>query len=317
MSFAGAAMTMAMLWVAAGDPVELTDLLAKGKLATDLGQYEEAASAFGAVADAAGASNALRAEALVRLGSAQQAAGDFKAALKSFDRAWQGPARNDADSLALLVQAVGGALPGRDRWAQIWEQVVLVADRSDPKRPVMTVVWPGVPRPSRRAYIGLPIILDFKEANLNDVFRLFADVTGFNVVVFPGVRGTVTIKVDHRPWDQALERVLTPHGLVYRVDGNVVLIGPPGQVGTAIPFGGRPIDVDLKDEDLSQTLADIARNGNETVVLDPAVSGRVTLKLNRVPWDQAFDVVARVNGLAWTRDGGVIRVAPRRNAKAL
>ena len=51
------------------------------------------------------------------------------------------------------------------------------------------------------------------------------------------------------------------------------------------------------------------------MVLDPVVSGRVTLKLNRVPWDQAFDVVVRVNGLAWSRQGGVIRVAPRPKAK--
>jgi len=310
------AVTMAMLWAGAGDPVELTDLMAKGKLATDLGQYDEAASAFVAVADAAGASNALRAEALVRLGSAQQAAGDFKAALKSFDRAWQGPARHDPDSLALLVQAVGGPLPGPDRWAQIWEQVVLVPDRSDAKRPTMTILWPGVPHSVHRAYTGQPIALDFREMNLHDVFRLFADVTGYNIVVFPGVRGTVTTKASEQPWDQALEGIVMSQGLVYRVDGNVVLIGTPGQVGAAIRFGGRPIDVDLKDQDLAQALAEIARNGSETVVLDPVVSGRVTLKLNRVPWDQAFDVVARVNGLVWSRQGGVIRVAPRPKAKA-
>ena len=42
--------------------------------------------------------------------------------------------------------------------------------------------------------------------------------------------------------------------------------------------------------------------------------GKVTLKLNDVAWDQAFDLLVRVNGLAWTRTGDVIRVEPQRRA---
>jgi type IV pilus assembly protein PilQ len=42
--------------------------------------------------------------------------------------------------------------------------------------------------------------------------------------------------------------------------------------------------------------------------------GKVTLKLNDVPWDQAFDLVIRTNGLTWTRTGDVIRVEPPRRA---
>jgi type II secretory pathway component HofQ len=34
----------------------------------------------------------------------------------------------------------------------------------------------------------------------------------------------------------------------------------------------------------------------------------VTLKLNDVPWDQAFDLLARVNGLRWKRQGNVMAV---------
>jgi hypothetical protein len=40
--------------------------------------------------------------------------------------------------------------------------------------------------------LGTPISLDFKDGDLQDIFRLFADISGLNVVVNPGVSGKVT-----------------------------------------------------------------------------------------------------------------------------
>jgi tetratricopeptide (TPR) repeat protein len=299
----------------ADDPAELTDLMARGKLAADLGDHPAAVEAFAAVAQAPGASPALRAEARVRLGSARLAAGDHKGAVEAFDRAWRDHGR-DREALALLVRAAGGALPGPDRWAAIWNRVIVTVDRSDPARPRMRVIWPDVP-PYATGPIARPtdITLDFKDGNLNDIFRLFADITGLNVVVFPGIRGTITVSMQHVPWPEALERVLTPYGMVFRVDGNVLWIGPPARLGAPPKYAGQAIDVDFKDEDLRQALASLARSGKETLVVDPVVEGRVTLKLEAVPWDQALDVVVRVNGLAWSREGGAIRVGPRPRAR--
>jgi type IV pilus assembly protein PilQ len=45
------------------------------------------------------------------------------------------------------------------------------------------------------------------------------------------------------------------------------------------------------------------------VVLDPNVSGVVTVVLDEVPWDQAMDIVDRNNGLDCTRTGNVVRIA--------
>jgi hypothetical protein len=297
--------------VAADDPAALTDLMAKGKLAADLGRHDEAVAAFAAVADAPKVSDPMRAEALVRLGAARRSAGDDEGALHAFERAWSDHASRDPQALAVLVLTVGGALPGQARWAQIWQRVALTADRSDPAHPVLTVTWPDVPRPARRAYSGQPVTLDLKDGKLSDIFRLYADMTGLNVVVNPGVRGEITIKVKDMPWDDALDRILTPNGLVARHQGNVLWIAPPEQLGPARTFAGRPIEVDVNDRDLVALLSSIARNGGATVAADPSVAGKVTLKLAGVPWDQAFDIVAGVNGLDWTRDGGVIRVTPR------
>jgi type IV pilus assembly protein PilQ len=48
--------------------------------------------------------------------------------------------------------------------------------------------------------------------------------------------------------------------------------------------------------------------GHANIVVADGVSGRVTIRMKHVPWDQALDVVARAKGLAIERDGGVMLV---------
>jgi hypothetical protein len=61
-------------------------------------------------------------------------------------------------------------------------------------------------------------------------------------------------------------------------------------------------------------LAELAASGGATVVIDPTVRGNVVLKLNQVRWDQAFDIVVRVNGLDWIREGDSLKVFPRKRS---
>jgi hypothetical protein len=76
-----------------------------------------------------------------------------------------------------------------------------------------------------RSYTGHAISLDFKDGQLADVFRLFADISGLNVVVNPGIRGKVTLRFNEIPWDQALDLILMANGLTYLLEGNVLRIG--------------------------------------------------------------------------------------------
>jgi Tfp pilus assembly protein PilP len=245
--------------------------------------------------------------------------------MEAFDAAWKHVLdHEDRDTLALMVQALNEPMPSAERWAQIWKRVVLVKDESDPARPTRRVVWPDVPPTPGRVYRGHPISLDLKSGDLSNVFRLFADASGLNVVVSPGVSGKVTAKINEAPWDQALDRILAPNGLSYSWEGSVLRIAPPSQLagGTAArassKFSGALVDVDFKDIDLGAALSALAANGNVTVTIEPSVHERVTVKLNRVPWDQAFDLVAKTNGLVSMREGNALRVspAPRRRATA-
>jgi type IV pilus assembly protein PilQ len=93
-----------------------------------------------------------------------------------------------------------------------------------PARP--TEFEPVTLDPSQRAYTGHPISLDFKDGDLQDIFRLFADISGLNIVVNPGVSGKVTLKLNEVPWDQALDLILKANGLGYTLEGNVIRIAP-------------------------------------------------------------------------------------------
>jgi type IV pilus assembly protein PilQ len=83
---------------------------------------------------------------------------------------------------------------------------------------------PRPPVAGEKVYTGHPISLDFKDGDLQDIFRLFADISGMNVVVNPGVSGKVTLKLNEVPWDQALDLILKANGLGYTLEGNVIRI---------------------------------------------------------------------------------------------
>ncbi len=85
---------------------------------------------------------------------------------------------------------------------------------------------------------GHPISLDFKDGDLQDIFRLFADITGLNVVVNPGISGRVTLVLKEVPWDQSLDLILKINGLGYTIEDNVLRIAT--LFGHAERAGGSP-----------------------------------------------------------------------------
>ncbi len=85
---------------------------------------------------------------------------------------------------------------------------------------------------------------------------------------------------------------------------------PSGEgAGSATVYTGEPISVNLKDVDLKDFFRLIHEISGLNIVLDPNVSGTVTLALLDVPWDQVLDLVLKNNGLGSTLEGNVLRIA--------
>jgi type IV pilus assembly protein PilQ len=75
-------------------------------------------------------------------------------------------------------------------------------------------------------------------------------------------------------------------------------------------FTGEPITLTLKDADIKDVLRTFAKLTGLNIVLDPGASGSVTVELYDVPWDQALDLVLRINDLDYVLENNVMRVAP-------
>ncbi len=75
-------------------------------------------------------------------------------------------------------------------------------------------------------YVGQRVSLDFKDADILNVFRIIAEVSNLNIITADDVKGKVTLRLINVPWDQALDLVLTSKSLGVRQDGNVLRIAP-------------------------------------------------------------------------------------------
>ncbi|MGH7930030.1 MAG: secretin and TonB N-terminal domain-containing protein, partial [Candidatus Binatia bacterium] len=79
-------------------------------------------------------------------------------------------------------------------------------------------------------YTGQKLSLDFKDADIKNVFRLLAEVSGLNIVVTNDVNRKVTLRLVDVPWDQALDLLINTNGLGKEQIGNVVRISTAGQL---------------------------------------------------------------------------------------
>jgi type IV pilus assembly protein PilQ len=75
-----------------------------------------------------------------------------------------------------------------------------------------------------KAYTGQKISLDFKDADIKNVFRLLAEVSGLNIVVTNDVNRRVTLRLVEVPWDQAMDLLISTNGLDKEQIGNVVRV---------------------------------------------------------------------------------------------
>ncbi len=81
-----------------------------------------------------------------------------------------------------------------------------------------------------REYTGDRLTLNFQDLETRAVLQLIADFSGLNIVVSDTVQGSVTLRLQNVPWDQALDIVMTTKGLDMRRNGNVVIVAPAEEI---------------------------------------------------------------------------------------
>lgn len=81
-----------------------------------------------------------------------------------------------------------------------------------------------------REYTGERLTLNFQDLETRAVLQLIADFSGLNIVVSDTVQGSVTLRLQNVPWDQALDIVMTTKGLDMRRNGNVIIVAPAEEI---------------------------------------------------------------------------------------
>lgn len=103
-------------------------------------------------------------------------------------------------------------------------------------------------------YSGKKISLDFQDADIRPIFRLLADVGGYNLVLDPSVKGNITIKLLNVPWDQAIDIILNTFSLSKSIEGNILWIAPTNVLSRMAEDKLKAKDIGEKSEELIQEI---------------------------------------------------------------
>jgi type IV pilus assembly protein PilQ len=128
--------------------------------------------------------------------------------------------------------AVAGAAPAQGEQTSPPVKLEITPSKPSSTLPLGGGAVPGAPTtmeaPAPR-YVGEKISLDFQNADINDILRLVAEVSGLNIIAGGDVQGTVTTRMVDVPWDQALDVILKINGLAQEREGNIIRVAPLGR----------------------------------------------------------------------------------------
>jgi len=83
---------------------------------------------------------------------------------------------------------------------------------------------------TRVKYKGDHLSLNFQNIDIRSVIAILAEFTGQNVVAGDDVNGTITLKLDDVPWDEALDFIMMTKNLEKFESDSVTLIAPVGEI---------------------------------------------------------------------------------------
>jgi len=114
--------------------------------------------------------------------------------------------------------------------------------------------------------------------------------------------------------------VIQPHGdfdyLSYQADNKLtisvkpVVLSRPAQVDKIQEYKGQKLSLNFQDIEVRSVLQLIADFTGLNLVASDSVAGKITIRLQNVPWDQALDIIMKSKGLDKRQIGNVIMIAP-------
>ncbi|MHB8920544.1 MAG: type IV pilus secretin PilQ [Halothiobacillus sp.] len=88
----------------------------------------------------------------------------------------------------------------------------------------------GAQNVGEKKFTGERLTLKFQDIQIRPLLQLIADFTGNNIVVSDDVKGSISLRLENVPWDQALDLILVTKGLSMRKNGNVMYVAPTADI---------------------------------------------------------------------------------------
>ncbi|EAA3799173.1 MULTISPECIES: type IV pilus secretin PilQ [unclassified Pseudomonas] len=146
----------------------------------------------------------------------------------------------------------------------------------------------------RFAYTGEKLSLNFQDIDVRSVLQLIADFTDLNLVASDTVEGSITLRLQNVPWDQALDLVLKTRGLDKRKVGNVLLVAPADEIAAR----------ERQELEAQNQIAELAPLRRELIQVNYAKASDIA---------QLFQSVAATDGKG-SGDRGTVTVDDRTNS---
>ena len=211
-------------------------------------------------------------------------------------------ASRDPQVVNIVVQLSGSATQKlvRDNGKVVWEitgtekaPAPVVAETAVTRTPqtagfaqaaatVARTTMPAAPGTGRARRVSL----NFKDADIVNVIRLIADVTGENIITSEDVKGKVTVRLRNVPWETALDTILKSKGYDKVRSNNILRISSAQQIQ-------------------AEREAEVARQRANELIEEKVI------KIITVNYATASEIVGQLKGLLSTR--GTVQTDDRTN----
>jgi type IV pilus assembly protein PilQ len=158
---------------------------------------------------------------------------------------------------------------------------------------------------------GGKVKIEFLETTIKDELLRRYDVTDFATPV-----STLEVTTNERGVSLTMEATGDYDYLAYQTDQQYVVSVKPlteqevEERQSEFSYVGERLSLNFQDIEVRAVLQLIADFTNLNLVASDTVSGRITLRLQNVPWDQALELVLKTKGLDSRQIGNVLMVAP-------
>jgi type IV pilus assembly protein PilQ len=95
-----------------------------------------------------------------------------------------------------------------------------------PKSTSLEDILENLTMSGRKKYVGKRISFNVKDLKVDDILKMIADASGFNVIITKDIKELppLTLNLTNIPWDQALDTILNINKLIAKKNGSILLI---------------------------------------------------------------------------------------------